>query len=139
MPPLNNSIERRIQLALQHYFPKIELVLIFGSHAAGKASVESDWDIAIAGKKRLSYAKRIDITNALARLTEREVDVIDLQAVSGVILEQALGHGKILIKKNKTLYANLLKKMLYNQADMMPLYHEMLRVRRDTFLKRKFN
>ena len=45
--------------------------------------------------------------------------LVDLQAVSGVILQQALCTGTVLVKKPTLLHAELLKKMWYNQKVKM--------------------
>jgi hypothetical protein len=57
---------------------------------------------------------------ALEESLARDIDIIDLNAVNGHILQKALCSGDIIIKKSVPLLAFLLKKMWYNQIDMMP-------------------
>ena len=65
---------------------------------------------------------------------KKQVDLVDLQSVSGTILHQALTKGNLVFVKDKNLYAEIIKKMLFNQADMMPNYNMILKKRREEFL-----
>ena len=49
------------------------------------------------------------------------ITLVDLHQVSGTILQQALCTGEFLLKNSQGILAGLMKKMWYNQADMMPL------------------
>lgn len=114
--------------------PEIQLAFLFGSWASGTASASSDIDLAVAGYHRLSMDERAAIAARVARRAHRDVDVIDLQAVSGVILHQALTRGTPLLVRDKALYAAVMKRMLFNQADEMPYYRRLLAARRARFL-----
>ena len=50
------------------------------------------------------------------------------------ILKQALSKGVLVQNLDKALYARLIIRMLYNQADMMPYHYRILRERRERFL-----
>lgn len=118
------QITKNIQGTLEDY-PDICLAILFGSAAKDRLTPRSDIDIAVAANRPLSFKQRENLLVDLSGRVSHEIDLIDLQAVSGLILSQALCHG-IIIKKNSTpLLAALLKKMWYNQADMMP-YTEMI-------------
>lgn len=101
-------------------FPEILLVIVFGSVARNNDSAGSDLDIAVAGSRPLTMDSILQLQCTLEKNIGREVDVIDLQKVSGPILQQVLTTGKI-IKNLSPLYADFIKKMWFNQADMMPL------------------
>jgi len=101
-------------------YPDILFAAIFGSAAHNRLTPSSDIDIAAAGNRLLTYEEKIELSLALSRALTKEVDLIDLQAVSGLILQEALCSGKIIFNRSPALYASLLKKMWYNQADMMP-------------------
>jgi predicted nucleotidyltransferase len=115
-------------------FPDIRLCIVFGSEASGRASSESDIDIAVAADKPLSVSRRLELTEALAAATHRTVDLVDLQADSGPVLRQALSKGAIIRNRDKTLYARIILRMLLDHADMMPYYDRILRERRVRFL-----
>ncbi len=96
---------------------------------------QSDVDIAVASRERLSVETRGRLAVALSCALDREVDLIDLQAVSGLILEQALCTGKIVKNADHDLYAGLLKRLWYNQADMMPYCRRILEHRSRRWLQ----
>ena len=114
-----NQICKTIQEALANR-KDIKIATVFGSASRGMLGPESDIDIAVAAEKPLELEEKIALHHLLARKLAREVDLIDLQAVSGVILQQALCAGHF-VRKDSSLMAFLLKKMWYNQEDMMPL------------------
>jgi len=96
-------------------FPQIVFATIFGSAVSGRITSLSDVDIAIAGERELPYETRIDLCVSLSRALNREVDLIDLHTVNGLILKEALCSGTIIYRRNPAIYAGLLKKMWYNQ------------------------
>jgi len=118
-------------------FHDIKLCIVFGSIVAGKSSPESDLDIAVAGEKPLTGEKFLELVEAFAEATKREIDLIDLTAATGPILKQALSTGMVVQNHDKNLYARLISRMLFNEADMMPYYHRTLRERRKRFLNDK--
>lgn len=63
-----------------------------------------------------------------------DVDLIDLQEVSGIILQQALCHG-VLIRSTPSTYVSLIRKMWYNQADMMPYTRRVLERHAQRFIR----
>jgi predicted nucleotidyltransferase len=114
--------------------PDIQLCIVFGSAAAGRASPESDLDIAIAAGQPLTADRRLELIDAFSAATTKEIDLVDLMVVSGPILRQALSRGVVVQNRDKNLYARLISRMLFNQADMMPYYDRILRERRKRFL-----
>ena len=114
-----DSTVASIQNVLEN-FPEVHIATLFGSAAQDRMTATSDIDIAIACKKPLSSKEKISLSAALETAVQRNIDLIDLQQVSGPILQQALCTGRIILKKSTPLLADLLKKMWYNQADMMP-------------------
>ena len=127
------KLQESLRKTLNH-FKDIKVCIMFGSVAAGKASPGSDLDIAVAGKQPLSEDVFLKLMEALSDTTNREIDLIDLMAVSGPVLKKALSTGKIILNLDKNLYARLISRMLFDEADMMPYYHRTLRERRRRFL-----
>ena len=115
-------------------FKEIELCMIFGSVPAGKASPDSDLDIAVAGERALSEEVYLELAAALADAVNREIDLVDLNTATGIILKKALSSGSIVLNNDKNLYAGLISRMLFNEADMMPYFHRTLEERRKRFL-----
>lgn len=134
--PYNKAMEKLQKSLLNTLdrFNDIKVCILFGSTAAGKASTHSDLDIAVAGEKPLSEDMFLKLMEAFSESTNREIDLIDLIAVSGPILNKALTTGRLILNQDKTLYARLMSRMLFDEADMMPYYHRTLRERRRRFL-----
>jgi len=101
-------------------FPEVEIVILFGSAVKDRLIRQSDIDIAFAQKTITSHEKKIDIYISLEKSLGRDIDLIDLHQVNGHILKNILCEGDILIRKSIPLLAFFLKKMWYNQTDMMP-------------------
>lgn len=115
-------------------YPAIKLCLLFGSAAKGRSRAESDVDIAVGADRVLSSEEKLALMGELTVATGRAADMIDLQSAGGPVLQQVLTTGEIVLKTDKRLYAEILKKMLFYQSDMMPLYTMILKKRRERFL-----
>jgi uncharacterized protein len=127
------TFKEPIRKVLQRH-QDIKLCIVFGSFAAGKVSSKSDLDIAVAAERPLDGDKFFELAAEFSAATNREIDLLDLMTATGLILKQALSTGKIVQNHNKSLYAKLISQMLFNEADMMPYYHRILRERRKRFL-----
>lgn len=114
--------------------PEIQVCLVYGSHAGNSAGRTSDVDVAVAGRKPFDGHILLTIRGELTTLLGREVDLVDLRTLSGVILHQVLTKGRIVSVKNHDLYAQLIARLLFNEADMMPYYRRILRQRRGAFV-----
>ena len=112
----------------------IQVAFVFGSVASGGAGPESDLDIGIAAPKPLSAAQKMELIDDLAVTFGRPVDLVDLTTAPAPILGQILTKGVCILKKNTSLSAHLLKKLWYDQADIMPNYNMILRRRREKFI-----
>jgi len=115
-------------------FPAVQVCILYGSFAHGTAGVHSDIDLGICGQAVLSPEVVNTITTVLSTALGHETDVLDIKSVSGVILQKILSNGIPLFVKDKSLYAQQISRMLYNQADMMPYYNRILKERRERFL-----
>ena len=115
-------------------YPHIRLCMVFGSAATGRSASGSDIDIAVAAAQPLAADARLELIEAFSSALHSEVDLVDLMADRGHILRQALSKGRIVRNDDKSLYARLISRMLFNQADMMPYHDRILRERRMRFL-----
>lgn len=116
-------------------FPEVRFCTLFGSAAHGRMTEQSDLDIAVAGKRQMTSEERLRLVLALSAALGREIDLIDLQGVSGLILEQALCTGEIVKNADHDLYAGLLKRLWYDQADFMPYVRRILEQRSSRWLQ----
>jgi predicted nucleotidyltransferase len=71
----------------------IKLIYLFGSHAQGAATSESDIDIAILGKAKLDSVARWQMQSELAIAFKNDVDLVDLLSASTVMQNQVIHHG----------------------------------------------
>jgi predicted nucleotidyltransferase len=112
----------------------ILLCILFGSVAGQKEKPSSDLDIAIACNTQIDAQKKQALIKELAMKFGRPVDLIDLQITSGTLLHQILTKGTIIFCNDHQLYAKIMKRMLFNQADMMPYHHRILKRRREKWI-----
>jgi predicted nucleotidyltransferase len=107
---------------------------VFGSLADERATPESDLDLGVAATQPLDTAMKTMLIETLAEIVGRPIDLIDLQAVSGPILQQVLTQGQLIYCSDQMLYAALIRDMLFNQSDMMPYYDRILAERRKAWI-----
>ncbi len=110
-------------------FPQITLAILFGSVASGKANAQSDLDLAVIAVKPLQATEKIQIIEALALLTGRPIDLVDVHAAPEPLLGQVFKHGRRILGTD-TAYAQLLYRHLIQQADFVPLQNRILSERR---------
>ncbi len=110
-------------------FQQITLAILFGSVASGKANAQSDLDLAVIAAKPLQAVEKIQIIEALALLTGRPIDLVDVHEAPEPLLGQVLKHGRRILGTD-TAYAQLLYRHLIQQADFVPLQNRILSERR---------
>lgn len=127
-----SSIDNAIRAALAPH-SGIRLALLFGSLAAGQGRPESDVDLAIDAGKPMEFEEKMTLIGQLAECTGRPIDLIDLRTVGEPLLGQILTHGKRLIGED-AVYAELIKRHLFEEADFMPYYRRILSERRSAWI-----
>lgn len=113
------SVDDQIIRCLSSH-PDIRLAILFGSVAAGRETPDSDVDLAVAGSRPLSAGERLDLIGELAQETGRAIDLVDLATATGSILGRILATGRLVHGLDRTLYAELIKRAIYDDADMAP-------------------
>ncbi len=111
----------------------IRLAILFGSAATGRATPDSDLDIAIDAGSALPATRKLRIVTDLAELTGRPIDLVDLHQAGEPLLGQILRHGRRLLGTDEA-YAALLHRHLLDEADFMPYYRRILASRRAAWL-----
>jgi predicted nucleotidyltransferase len=72
-------------------------VVLYGSHARGKARPESDVDIAALGEKPISFNKLAELNNEFAEIFEtKEIDVKSLNRTDPLFRQQVTRDGILL-------------------------------------------
>lgn len=115
----NHLIDKTIKL-LDGY-PEIKVATLFGSCIQNRLTESSDIDMGIAGDAAFAYEFINTVATELALELKKEIDIVDMQAVSGTILTQALCSGKTIKNTSPSILAKLMKNVWYYQADMKPL------------------
>jgi hypothetical protein len=94
----------------------------------------SDLDLAVATVTPLTPQTKIELIEDLAVAIGRPVDLIDLAQAHGPLLQQIVTRGRMVLCKNRTLYAELLRRVAYDEADVMPYYRRILSERRQAWI-----
>lgn len=131
-PPLHSDLDRKIEGVMARH-PSVVLVILFGSMAHGRARNDSDLDIAVASSTPLTAQTHLAIMGDLALAVGRPVDLIDLDRTHNPLLQQILTKGRRVLCQNRTRYAELLLRMVYEEADLMPYYRRILSDRRQAW------
>lgn len=89
---------------------------VFGSVGRGEARADSDLDIAVSFGRPMSSDLRMAVTGIAADVAGRSIDLIDLEAVEGLILAQALG-GKEILCNSPAMRQRMIAKVQRAQDD----------------------
>jgi predicted nucleotidyltransferase len=109
--------------------PVLQLALLFGSVAAGRARADSDLDIAVLADAPLDATQRIALAGELAEVSGRAVDLIDLRTAGEPLLGEVLMHGRRLLGSPEA-FAALLSRRLTDAADFAPYAERIVAQRR---------
>lgn len=75
---------------------KLEVSYLFGSHAAGRATDDSDLDLAVLTNEPMTHEAMWQIAQKLAVRLGTEVDLINLMDCNTVLSMQIIEEGKLL-------------------------------------------
>jgi predicted nucleotidyltransferase len=101
-----------------HSFPEYHTVILFGSIAKGDTHQESDIDLAVSKSSKMNWEEQSMIRSQLEILLKRNIDLVDLCGLEGLILGEILIQG-ISIKIDMEYF---LSKLL-NYRNYMDLYY----------------
>ena len=127
------TVQAAIEQVLAHH-PSIVVAILFGSLATDRSRNDSDLDLAVASTTPLDPQIRIQLIEELAVALGRPVDLIDLAQTHGPLLQQTLTKGRLLLCTDRTRYADLLLRVVYEEADVMPYYRRILAERRQAWI-----
>jgi len=75
-------------------FPEVQAIYLFGSVARGEARDQSDVDLAILAERAVDAVLLWETAQEIADAVGREVDLLDLRAVSTVMRMQVISRGE---------------------------------------------
>ena len=108
----------------------LKVAFLYGSFAKGTARKGSDIDLAVAGSEELDAHYIQALRSRISDRMNRDVDVVDLNRVNGVILRECM-NGRELVCRDRALKERLMIKLVYDQEDFMPLRRRMMKERRE--------
>ncbi len=112
--------------------PEIEVAILYGSFARNQQHANSDVDLAISCKSKLSAAQKLIYIMQLLDLLQRPVDIIDLREVGQPLLSQIIADGKRL-KGSSTKFAEIAIRNVTLNEDFLPLIKRMQEERKKAF------
>ena len=127
-----STLDKQLVQLLSRY-PQFELAILFGSQAAGRASKDSDIDLALLANAPISGTLKLELIELIGAHFGRPVDIVDLYYAAEPILGQVF-KGRRLFGDNAT-YARLLTKHLLNTADFVPLQQRILAERQAAWIE----
>ena len=113
----------------------VVLAIAFGSVVAGSAGADSDVDVAVWTDPALTPERVRDLTRAIALVTGRPVDLIDLRSAGVALRREILCHGRKLVDRDPSLRAHLIVRMLGDVEDLLPYIQRMYRERRQRWTR----
>lgn len=90
------ATKERITAHLATRIPGLRAVYLYGSQASGEAGPNSDVDLAVRAEEPLDPMTRYAIAGELAEQLGREVDLVDLSAVTTVFRARIITGGECL-------------------------------------------
>jgi predicted nucleotidyltransferase len=82
--------------------PDLQIVILFGSQAAGEARRESDIDLALLGDRPLDLVSLT--TEAIRLLKSSRVDLVDLRRASPLLMMEVVRKGTLLFERTPGAY-----------------------------------
>lgn len=112
----------------------MRIAILFGSMAGGGVDSESDLDLAVAADRPLDSGTRMALIDALSPRIGRPVDLVDLRTAGEPLLGQILCKGKLLLVRDTSLLAELMKRHVFDSADFLPYRRRLLAERRQAWI-----
>jgi len=113
-------------------YPQLELAILFGSCATGRAGPNSDLDLAVQADKPMDAELKLSLITDLAEHFGRPVDLVDLRTAGEPLLGEIFKGRRIL--GSDATYARLLTRHLLDVADFLPYRERILRERRKKWI-----
>lgn len=111
-----------IKKTIQHHVPDVEAIYLFGSQAKGTAQKNSDIDLAILCLEPLLADARWKLSQTLAVLINKNIDLIDLRKTNTVMQWQIIHTGQRIFAKEP-------KKMAFFETYVLSDYIRLMELR----------
>ena len=120
---MNQLLKEKIKDKLNS-FSNIHIGIVFGSYAKDCNRSGSDLDIAVAADKSMANQEMAHIKAQLNIALDKDIDLIDLNSVRGLILREALCEGEVILKKDILLLNSLLFKFLLELMNRLSVMYK---------------
>jgi predicted nucleotidyltransferase len=126
---MGNDVAIRLRTVLDGLAPGYGLraAWLFGSEAKGTATARSDVDVAVMLEKALDIDRRIDMTDAISASLGRQVDLVDIERSSPILMHQVLRDGLLLLDLDR------FRRLMY-ECTVPSRYRDLKRFRRGSEL-----
>ena len=115
-------------------FPDIQLCMLYGSANLDRLTPQSDIDLAVASADGLTAERCIEFMLKVGEKLDREVSVVDMDKMNGLILQEVLVKGHTILCNNALTKAKHILRMLEYTEDILPYQTMGLRKQMDTFI-----
>jgi predicted nucleotidyltransferase len=131
-PPPNREVTEKFTTHLASR-TDVRLAILFGSAARDAMHAGSDIDLAVALTDG-GPEKMLSLGTELSALGGREVDLLDLTDLHGFILREVLTQGVLLVRRDGSLYESLIRRMLFEESDWLPIKRAAMKEQLESFL-----
>lgn len=104
-------------------YPEIELVYLYGSHAAGLQGVDSDLDLAVSARTDDYAVLKLDLLEQLVLCGFERVDIAFFQQATPLLRFQMVRHNQLLYCRSDVSSGALFSRCLNDYFDMEPTLH----------------
>lgn len=108
---------------------EIIALYLFGSYAEGKQKPNSDIDIAVLTEpyinKKESFISRLNFKNDIAKLLNKEIDLVIFQETGEFLSYQIIKNGKLVFERDKDKLSLFKSKKIVQYLDYQFLLNEM--------------
>jgi predicted nucleotidyltransferase len=81
-----------------------DFAILFGSAVSNRLTEDSDLDIAVSFRSRLSWRDFAELRAQLEEVVHRPVDLVDLSTVDPILKMQVVRHGRLLLVNDSSAY-----------------------------------
>jgi len=114
----------------------VAVAILFGSLARKAGDWESDIDIGILSREALASSDKEALIEQIAMIVGRAVDLVDLRTANPTLLRQILTTGKLVYCPDRSAYAKLIAKLIFDVEDWAPYRDRILTDRRHAWIAR---
>lgn len=120
---MNDKQNKIIEKIAQKY--SLELILLFGSRAEGKAHKKSDFDVAYSSEKKLTLEEESQMIVDLFPIFESEnIDLVNLEKAPPLLFYAVFKDAKVIYEKMPSTFSSLRAYAFKKYVETKPLYNE---------------